>query len=114
MAINDGSTTPLTGFPGTIAGVTQESYEESAGARKIERVKNESNETAAVVVTGRHTDLSIVAHLLATYAATYKVSSVIAYNAINYRVTSVSKVKSPTLTRLNLSMRKEASMTYSV
>jgi hypothetical protein len=114
MAINDGSTVPLTGFAGTVSGVLQNTVEETNGARKIERVPNESAETAAVVVTGKHKDLTLAATVLSTFAATYRMSSVIAYNGVNYRATAVSRSRTPTLNRLNLSLRKEANMTYTL
>jgi hypothetical protein len=112
MPINDGSTTPLSGFSGTITGLIQTGVEETNGARKTERVTNESNETAAVVVTGRFKEVAIAATVLTTSTADYKISEAFAYNAVNYRITAAPRVSSPTLTRINLTGRKEASMTY--
>jgi hypothetical protein len=109
-----GGLTPLTGFPGTITGITQQSVEETNGARKTERVKNESNETGAVVFTGLFKDVSISGTVLDAYAGALRMSSEFAYNAVNYRATAVSRSKTRTLSRLNLTGRKEASMTYSL
>lgn len=109
-----GGLTPLTGFPGTITGLNQSSYEETIGARKVERINNESNETGAVVVTGPFVDITIGATVLAASAPAYRMSSTLAYNAVNYRVLNTASTSTRTLRRLNFTARKEGSMTYSV
>ena len=114
MAINDGTTVPLSGFSGTIVGLIQQTAEETNGARKIERVTGESNETAAVVITGPYKDVSISATVLTTFALALRMSTPFAYNSVNYRTTAKSDSKSPTLSRLNLTGRKEDSMTYTL
>jgi hypothetical protein len=82
--------------------------------RNTERVKAEDNSTAIVVMTDPHTDQSIEAVVLSTYAGTLRIGSTIAYNSVNYRVTGKSTSRTPTMTRLNLTVRKEDSMTYTV
>jgi hypothetical protein len=112
--INDGTTVPLTGFPGTLTGTTQQTVEMTNGIRKTERVMNESNEAGAVVFTGKHKDVSISGIMLATSAPALRMSVPFAYNSVNYRTTAFNVASTRTLRRFGLTGRKEASMTYTL
>lgn len=110
--INDGTTVPLTGFPGTITGLIQETVEQTNGMRSTERVKAEDNTTGAVVMTDPFTDYALSAVVLATYAGALRIGSVQSYNSVIHRVTAHSTASTRTLRRINMTLRKEGSMTY--
>jgi hypothetical protein len=110
--INDGTTTPLNGYAGTITGLVQESAEHVAGMRSIERVKAEDNTTGAVVMTDPNTEVTVSAVVLATYAGTLRIGSVQSYNSVVHRVKAHSTASSRTMRRINMTLIKEGSMTY--
>ncbi len=113
MAINDGSTTPVKGFAGTMTGLVQSTVEESAGARSITKVKGEDNETAAVIVADPFEEISITGSVLSTLVQALTPGSVATYNLVKYAVQpGATKTLTSKFARLNMTLRKPGSITY--
>lgn len=115
--INDGTTESERGFSGTIPGLVQSNVEETAGARSITKVKGEINETAQVVIADAFTEKAITATILASHSAEYRLGTVVAYGTgtpVNMCVTAARRSKTAKFHRLAMTLRKEASMTYSL
>jgi len=94
----------------------QETVEESSGARSITKVKGEINETAQVVVADPFEEKNVSAVILAALTATYRLGTGVAYgaDAVNYCVTAARRSKSPKFHRIQMTLRKEGSMTYAL
>ena len=112
--INDGTTVPLNGYAGTITGLVQDSAEHVKTMRSVERVKAEDNTTGAVVMTDPAEEITLTTTPLATFAGTQRIGSTIAYNSVNYRIKAHSTALSRTLKKINMTLIKEGSMTYTV
>lgn len=112
MAISDGKTASARGFLGTITGLVQESVDQTNGARSITKVKGELNETAEVIIADPFEELGINAVILSSYASALRMGSTLTYNSVNYCVQAARKTKTQKFHNLNLTLRKEGSMTY--
>jgi hypothetical protein len=115
--INDGTTESERGFPGTIPGLVQESVEEVSGARSVTKIKGEKNETAQVVFADAFEEKAISATILASLTATFRKGTIVAYGTgtpVNMCVTDARRSKTAKFHRIQLKLRKEASMTYAL
>jgi type II secretory pathway component PulK len=62
---NAAGDTPAKGFAGTIAGLVQETVEETAGARSIQKIMAEDANVASVLIADPFEELSVNATVLA-------------------------------------------------
>lgn len=114
MAISDGTTASARGFLGTITGLVQETVDQTNGARSITKVKGELNETAEVVIADPFVELGINAVMLASFSSTIRMGTTLTYNSVNYCVQAARKTRTAKFHNLNMTLRKEGSMTYTV
>jgi uncharacterized membrane protein YjjP (DUF1212 family) len=111
---NTAADTPVKGFAGTIAGLVQETVEETAGARSIQKIMAEDANVAAVLIADPFEELSVNATVLAAgLVATFTPGAVLTYNSVKYAVQpGARKSHTPKFCRLAFTLRKPASLTY--